>query len=103
MSGVEAGPHEDRLISRFFVENAYHVSSRPVLVETDAVNVKFGLHLQQIIELVRIFALRLKDYRFARLLLEQEFQEPIILCTALSKIGIKIIINSGSSIIAVRV
>lgn len=50
--GVDAGPQEDRLISHFFYENQYHLSSRPVAVESDPIEVKFGLSLQQIIDVV---------------------------------------------------
>jgi len=49
---VEAGPQEDRLIKRLFHDNHYYVSSRPVPVESNAIEVKFGITLQQIIDVV---------------------------------------------------
>lgn len=49
---MEAGPHEDRLIRRIFYDNHYYQSSRPVPNESDAIEVKFGLSLQQIIDVV---------------------------------------------------
>jgi len=49
---VEAGPHEDRLIKRIFYDNHYYQPSRPVPDESSAIEVKFGLTLQQIIDVV---------------------------------------------------
>jgi len=49
---VEAGPHEDRLIRRIFIDNHYYQSSRPVPIESSAIEVKFGITLQQIIDVV---------------------------------------------------
>jgi len=49
---VEAGPHEDRLIRRIFFDNHYYQSSRPVPIESSAIEVKFGITLQQIIDVV---------------------------------------------------
>jgi len=49
---VEAGPHEDRLIRRIFHDNHYYQSSRPVPDESSAIEVKFGITLQQIIDVV---------------------------------------------------
>jgi len=54
LTGVDAGYHEDQLIGRFFYEQLYHVSSRPVANESDAIEVKFGLSLQQIKDVVGI-------------------------------------------------
>ena len=51
---VEAGPHEDRLIRRIFYDNHYYQSSRPVENESSAIEVKFGLTLQQIIDVVSL-------------------------------------------------
>jgi len=51
---VEAGPHEDRLIHRIFHVNEYYQSSRPVPNESSAIEVKFGLTLQQIIDVVSV-------------------------------------------------
>lgn len=47
---VDAGPHEDTIIRRIFHDNHYYQSSRPVKNENSAIEVKFGLSLQQIIE-----------------------------------------------------
>lgn len=51
---MEAGPHEDRLIHRIFHVNEYYQSSRPVPNESSAIEVKFGLTLQQIIDVVSV-------------------------------------------------
>jgi len=55
---VSAGPHEDRLIKRIFYDNHYYQSSRPVLNESSAIEVKFGLSLQQIIDVVSLGQLK---------------------------------------------
>jgi hypothetical protein len=55
LSGVEAGPQEDSLIHRIFKEQPYYVSSRPVEVEANSIEVKFGLSLQQIVDVVRSY------------------------------------------------
>jgi len=62
---VEAGPHEDRLIKRIFHDNHYYQSSRPVPNESSAIEVKFGLTLQQIIDVVGLR--QLSDSRLADL------------------------------------
>jgi len=49
---IEAGPHEDRLFNQLFNENKYFVTSRPVTNKTDSLQVKFGIRLVQIFELV---------------------------------------------------
>ena len=48
--GVHSGPHERRLINDLFME--YQNLERPVLNESDALELKFGLTLQQIIDVV---------------------------------------------------
>ena len=52
ISGVQSGPHERRLINDL-LENYQHLE-RPVFNETAALNLKFGLTLQQIIDVVSI-------------------------------------------------
>ena len=54
ISGVQSGPHERRLINDL-LENYQHLE-RPVFNETAALNLKFGLTLQQIIDVVSIVA-----------------------------------------------
>jgi hypothetical protein len=46
------GPHESRLIKKLMKN--YNELSRPVKKETDAVEVVFGMSLQQIIDVVRV-------------------------------------------------
>jgi Neurotransmitter-gated ion-channel ligand binding domain len=48
-----AGPDEEKLIDYLFNNSRYNLLSRPVSDESDAVNVVFGLSLQQIINVVR--------------------------------------------------
>ena len=50
------GPHEERLIDDIFSRRRYNRLSRPVAKETDALEVVFGLSLQQIVEVVRVFS-----------------------------------------------
>ena len=52
MSGVLGGAHEERLIDEIFEQRRYVKYARPVLHETDALNVEFGISLQQIIDVV---------------------------------------------------
>ena len=52
MSGVESGAHEERLIDDIFEHRRYIKYARPVLNETDALDVAFGITLQQIIDVV---------------------------------------------------
>ena len=47
------GPHEERLIDDILVRRRYNRLARPVSRESDALEVKFGLALQQIIDVVR--------------------------------------------------
>ena len=47
-----SGPHEERLIEDIFSKRRYNRLARPVAQEEDSLKVKFGLNLQQIIEVV---------------------------------------------------
>ena len=47
---MQSGPHERRLINDLLME--YQALERPVLNESDALELKFGLTLQQIIDVV---------------------------------------------------
>ena len=48
--GVQSGPHERRLINDLM--DRYLNLERPVYNESEAINLKFGLTLQQIIDVV---------------------------------------------------
>ena len=81
MQGVDAGPHEDTIIRRIFYDNHYYQSSRPVENENSAIEVKFGLSLQQIIEVVgnkRLYTvssrLRMRDSLAWRCKQEEHFR-----------------------------
>ena len=50
ISGVQCGPHERRLINDLM--DRYQNLERPVFNESEALNLKFGLTLQQIIDVV---------------------------------------------------
>ena len=50
VSGVYSGPHERRLINDLLEK--YNDLERPVFNESDALTLKFGLTLQQIIDVV---------------------------------------------------
>jgi len=52
LSDAEGGAHEERLIDEIFEHRRYIKYARPVLEETDALNVAFGISLQQIIDVV---------------------------------------------------
>ena len=52
LSGVESGAHEERLIDEIFQNRRYIKYARPVIEETDALNIAFGISLQQIIDVV---------------------------------------------------
>jgi len=52
MSEVQSGEHEERLIEDIFQSRGYIKYARPVINETDALNVAFGISLQQIIDVV---------------------------------------------------
>jgi hypothetical protein len=47
-----AGPQEEHLIEDIFSKRNYSRLSRPVAEESDALEIKFGLSLQQIINVV---------------------------------------------------
>ena len=49
---MRGGAHEERLIDEIFETRRYVKYARPVLRETDALNVEFGISLQQIIDVV---------------------------------------------------
>jgi hypothetical protein len=49
---ADCGQHEEKLIKHIFDKQSYQKLARPVAEEADAVEVKFGLSLQQIIEVV---------------------------------------------------
>lgn len=49
--GSHQGPHEKRLLNNLL--NNYNILERPVSNETEALSVRFGLTLQQIIDVVR--------------------------------------------------
>jgi len=51
-AAVKAGPQEDRLLNRFFVENKYFPTSRPVANDSESVMVKFGINNFRTFELV---------------------------------------------------
>ena len=48
--GVQSGPNERRLINDLMLD--YQNLERPVFNESEALNLKFGLTLQQIIDVV---------------------------------------------------
>ena len=52
ISGVHSGPHERRLLNDLLEK--YNDLERPVFNESEALTLKFGLTLQQIIDVVRI-------------------------------------------------
>lgn len=47
------GPQEERLIDDLLVRRRYNQLARPVSKESDALEVEFGLSLQQIVDVVR--------------------------------------------------
>jgi len=49
---VETGPHEDRLLKRFFSDNEYFPTSRPVADDSDSVLVRFSVSELKTFELV---------------------------------------------------
>jgi hypothetical protein len=56
--GAESGAHERRLLNDLMAN--YNKLERPVVNESDAVSLSFGLTLQQIIDVVSQFILILK-------------------------------------------
>lgn len=50
--GSQQGPHEKRLLNTLLVP--YNILERPVANESEPLEVKFGLTLQQIIDVVSI-------------------------------------------------
>ena len=58
VSGVQGGPHERRLINDLM--DRYQNLERPVFNESEPLNLKFGLTLQQIIDVVSTF---ISNYR----------------------------------------
>lgn len=50
---IVGGPHEEKLIEEIFTKRRYNRLARPVAKEQDALEVKFGVTLQQIVEVVR--------------------------------------------------
>ena len=54
-SDILCGSAERRLLRHLFVDNNYSKHERPVEQEADAVNVRFGITLQQIFDVVRNF------------------------------------------------
>lgn len=60
-AGSHQGPHEKRLLNTLL--GNYNTLERPVSNESDALTVRFGLTLQQIIDVVRaFFRTHLLDY-----------------------------------------
>lgn len=49
------GPHEKRLLNHLLSMDNYNTLERPVANESDALEVRFGLTLQQIIDVVSSF------------------------------------------------
>jgi len=49
------GPNEERLIRDIFETGHYQRLARPVAIESEAVEVQFGLTLMQIISIVSVF------------------------------------------------
>ena len=54
---VNGGAHEERLIDEIFEQRRYNKHARPVLDERDALNIDFGITMQQIIDVVRFHSL----------------------------------------------
>jgi len=51
---VEAGPQEDRLLKRFFIDDYYFPTSRPVADDSESVPVKFCVNHFKTFELVSL-------------------------------------------------
>lgn len=54
IAGSHQGPHEKRLLNNLL--NDYNTLERPVSNESDALTVRFGLTLQQIIDVVSVYS-----------------------------------------------
>ena len=52
--GTSGGPHEKRLLDHLFFSGNYSKYARPVAFEADPVDVKFGIILQQLIDVVSL-------------------------------------------------
>lgn len=55
VAGSMQGPHEKRLLNHLLSMDNYNTLERPVANESDALEVRFGLTLQQIIDVVSSF------------------------------------------------
>lgn len=60
-SGSLQGPHEKRLLNNLL--GPYNILERPVANESEPLEVKFGLTLQQIIDVVSIMTVLYYQYR----------------------------------------
>ena len=58
--GAESGIHERRLLTDLLDNSGYNKLERPVINESEAVVLSFGLTLQQIIDVVR-FILQIRN------------------------------------------
>ena len=67
ISGVQSGPEERRLINDLL--DRYQTLERPVFNESEPLNLKFGLTLQQIIDVVSLHHGRIIQRIFAKFLL----------------------------------
>ena len=67
--GAESGIHERRLLTDLLDNSGYNKLERPVINESEAVVLSFGLTLQQIIDVVRIvkkictIVIKILDYK----------------------------------------
>lgn len=60
------GPHEKRLLNHLLSMDNYNTLERPVANESDALEVRFGLTLQQIIDVVSSFQILLLSYNLLK-------------------------------------
>jgi len=79
---LEACPQEDRLLQRFFYDNHYFPTSRPVADDSDSVFVKFAVTSFKTFELVSCYLLR-QAYRLA-VLRDRSFCHPVSQSVCLS-------------------
>lgn len=63
-TGSQQGPHEKRLLNNLL--GPYNILERPVANESESLEVKFGLTLQQIIDVVSIAFITLIDISYGR-------------------------------------